>query len=267
MQQINWSATYKKARVLPVAIWLVSATLGVIAPVVHAENVRPLKAVRLIQESSVDGKFELLVSPVGLRIKNFKGAYELYCAAPDWEVIAVRPEAREFAKLPLAKWRKFAMPSFRMMGEAAGLTKPSKTFQSVDSEGKKISYEFAGSGKEQHGYSGWIDAAAVLGYELISRDFGSPPEVSAVVYRYYNLPILSGLPTQLLSRIREGKIVKRGWLVRTDSSKTETIAGAKIFHPVLKNFKDAGAINTQFLTRGISGLADEMSDMIDVKRK
>ncbi len=225
-----------------------------------------VKAQRLIQESSVDGKYELLLSPVGLRIKNFKGGYDLYSAAPDWQIYAVRQEAKEIAHMSMAQFRKFTMPSFRMMGDAAALGKPLKTVQSVDAKGKKTFYQFPGPGEVDTGYSGWIEKSEVLNYELFSRDLAMPAEASAIIYRYYNLPLLSGVPTEMYSVIKEGKNVRRGWLLRTDSNKAELVSDNKVFRPPAK-LKDAGLINSQYLTRGISGLADDMSELIDVKRK
>ncbi len=226
-----------------------------------------VKALRLVQESSVDGKYELLLSPLGLRIKNFKGGYELYSAAPDWQIYAVRAEAKEIARMPLAQFRKFTMPSFRMMGDAASLGKPLKTIQSADAKGKKTFYQFPGSGRVETGYSGWIEKTEVLNYELFARDMGMPAEVSAIVYRYYNLPHFSGVPTEMYSVIKEGKTIRRGWLLRTDSNKMESVSDGKAFRVPAGKFKDAGLINSQYLTRGISGLADDMSELIDVKRK
>lgn len=229
-----------------------------------------VKALRLVQESSVDGKYELLLSPLGLRIKNFKAGYELYSAAPDWQIYAVRAEAKEIARMPLGQFRKFTMPSFRMMGDAASLGKPLKTIQTADSKGKKTFYQFPGPGKVETGYSGWIDRVEVLNYELIARDGRDvilPAELSAIVFRFYNLPNFSGVPTEMYSVIKEGKSTRRGWLLRTESSKVELVNNGNVFRLPAGKFKDAGLINSQYLTRGISGLADDMSELIDVKRK
>jgi hypothetical protein len=226
---------------------------------------KTVRVVRLNQESSVDGKFELLVSPVGVRIKNFKGGYELFSAAPDWNVYCVRADAREMAHLTLAEWKKFYMPSFRMAGAAANLKKPSKSLVSADRDGQKYQYIFPGSGMTSSGWSGWTEKSDVLRYEINARDFAVSPQVSAIVYRYLNLPNLSGLPVSFYSVLRVNKREEFGWLIRTNSQKID-MASASVFKPP-SGMKDAGEINSQFLSRGIRGLADDMSEMLDVRQK
>lgn len=226
---------------------------------------KSVNAVRLSQESSVDGKFELLVTQGGVRIKNFKGGYEIYSAAPDWNVYCVRADAKEIAHLTLAEWKKFYMPSFRMAGAAANLKKPGKSLVSADKNGQKYQYVFPGSGMTSSGWSGWTEKSDVLRYEINARDFAVSPEVSAIVYRYLNLPSLSGLPVSFFSVLRVNKKEEYGWLVRTNLEKKETTSAAAFKPP--SGLKDAGAINSQFLSRGIRGLADDMSEMLDVRQK
>ena len=123
-------------------------------PKTAAKNIA---AVRLLQESSVDGKFEVIASAQGVRLKSFKGGYELFSAAPDWQVYAVRADAKEVAHLSLAQWKKFYMPSFRMAGGTANFKTPLKTIVVPDSQGTKYQYQFPGPGVTSSGWSGWTE--------------------------------------------------------------------------------------------------------------
>lgn len=225
-----------------------------------------IAAVRLLQESAVDGKFEVVASAVGVRLKSFKGGYELYSAAPDWQVYAVRADAKEVAHLSLAEWKKFYMPSLRMAGATANFKTPAKTIVSVDSQGKKYQYLYPGSGLTSSGWSGWTEKNDVVRYIITARDYFESAPVGAIVSRYMNLPVLKGIPISLVSILRVGKREEQSWTIRTISNRSETIADISYFRPPAK-FKDAGPINSQYLSRGISGLADDMSEMLDVRAK
>lgn len=229
-----------------------------------------IAAVRLLQESAVDGKFEVVASAVGVRLKSFKGGYELFSAAPDWQVYAVRADAKEVAHLSLAQWKKFYMPSFRMAGVTANFKLPSKTVVTTDAQGKKYQYFYPGSGLTSSGWSGWTEKSDVLRYIITARDYFDSSPVGAIVSRYMNLPVLKGMPISLISVLRVGKREDQredqAWTIRTISNHPETIADSSYFQPPAK-LKDAGEINSQFLSRGIRGLADDMSEMLDVRAK
>ncbi len=225
-----------------------------------------IAALRLLQESSVDGKFEVIASAKGVRLKSFKGGYELFSAAPDWQVYAVRADAKEVAHLSLAQWKKFYMPSFRMAGGTANFKTPLKTIVVPDSQGTKYQYQFPGPGVTSSGWSGWTEKSDVLRYDLNTRDYFPDTPVAAIVERYMNLPVLKGLPVSLMSTIRVGKREEQAWIIRTISSRLETIADSSYFRPPTK-LKDAGPINSQYISRGVSGLADDMSEMLDVREK
>ncbi len=227
---------------------------------------KSIPAIRLLQESSVDGKFEVIASAQGVRLKSFKGGYELFSAAPDWQVYAVRADAKEVAHLSLAQWKKFFMPSFRMAGGTANFKTPLKTIVVPDSQGTKYQYQFPGSGVTSSGWSGWTEKSDVLRYDLNTRDYFPDTPVAAIVERYMNLPVLKGLPISLMSTIRVGKREEQAWIIRTISSRLETIAESRYFRPPTK-LKDAGPINSQYISRGVSGLADDMSEMLDVREK
>ncbi|MBP6745821.1 hypothetical protein KA344_11345 [bacterium] len=228
--------------------------------------VKNIAAVRLLQESAVDGKFEVVASAVGVRLKSFKGGYELFSAAPDWQVYAVRADAKEVAHLSLAEWKKFFMPSFRMAGVTANFKAPEKTIVTVDAQGKKYEYLYPGSGVTSSGWSGWTEKNDVLRYIITSRDYFETAPVGAIVSRYMNLPVLKGMPISLISVLRVGKREEKSWTIRTISNRSEIIADSSYFRPPAK-LKDAGPINSQYISRGISGLADDMSEMLDVRGK
>ena len=223
-------------------------------------------ALRLLQESSVDGKFEVVASAQGVRLKSFKGGYELFSAAPDWQVYAVRADAKEVAHLSLAQWKKFYMPSFRMAGGTANFKTPLKTIVVPDSQGTKYQYQFPGAGVTSSGWSGWTEKSDVLRYDLNTRDYFPDTPVAAIVERYMNLPVLKGMPISLMSTIRVGKREEQAWIIRTISTRPETIADSNYFRPPPK-LKDAGPINSQYISRGVRGLADDMSEMLDVREK
>lgn len=225
-----------------------------------------ITAIRLLQESAVDGKFEVVASAVGVRLKSFKGGYELFSAAPDWQVYAVRAEAKEVAHLSLAEWKKFYMPSFRMAGATANFKTPEKTFIKRDTQGIKYEYLYPGSGLTSSGWSGWTEKSDVLRYIITARDYFETAPVGAIVSRYMNLPVLKGMPVSLISVQRVGKREEQSWIIRTISNRPETISDIGYFRPPAK-LKDTGPINSQFLSRGISGLADDMSEMLDVRAK
>lgn len=225
-----------------------------------------IAAVRLLQESAVDGKFEVIASAVGVRLKSFKGGYELFSAAPDWQVYAVRADAKEVAHLSLAEWKKFYMPSFRMAGVTANFKLPSKIVVATDAQGKKYQYFYPGSGLTSSGWSGWTEKSYVLRYIITARDYFDSSPAGAIVSRYMNLPVLKGMPISLISVLRVGKREEQAWTIRTISNHPETIADSSYFQPPAK-LKDAGEINSQFLSRGIRGLADDMSEMLDVRAK
>ncbi len=227
---------------------------------------KTIAALRLLQESSVDGKFEVIASAQGVRLKSFKGGYELFSAAPDWQVYAVRADAKEVAHLSLAQWKKFFMPSFRMAGGTANFKTPLKTIVVPDSQGTKYQYQFPGSGVTSSGWSGWTEKSDVLRYDLNTRDYFPDTPVAAIVERYMNLPVLKGLPISLMSTIRVGKREEQAWIIRTISTRPETIADSNYFRPPPK-LKDAGPINSQYISRGVRGLADDMSEMLDVREK
>jgi hypothetical protein len=227
---------------------------------------KSIAAVRLLQESSVDGKFEVIASAQGVRLKSFKGGYELFSAAPDWQVFAVRADAKEVAHLSLAQWKKFFMPSFRMAGGTANFKTPLKTIVVPDSQGTKYQYQFPGPGITSSGWSGWTEKSDVLRYDLKTRDYFPDTPVAAIVERYMNLPVLKGLPISLMSTVRVGKREEQAWIIRTISIRFETIADSSYFRPPTK-LKDAGPINSQYISRGVRGLADDMSEMLDVREK
>ena len=229
-------------------------------------SLKNIAAIRLLQESAVDGKFEVVASAVGVRLKSFKGGYELYSAAPDWQVYAVRADAKEVAHLSLAEWKKFYMPSFRMAGVTANFKTPAKTVVTLDSQGKKYEYFYPGSGLTSSGWSGWTEKSDVLRYIITARDYFETAPVGVIVSRYMNLPLLKGMPISLISVLRVGKRQEKAWTIRTISSRPETIADISYFRPPAK-LKDTGPINSQYLSRGISGLADDMSEMLDVRAK
>ncbi|CAN5323472.1 hypothetical protein BH11CYA1_BH11CYA1_15460 [soil metagenome] len=227
---------------------------------------KKIAAVRLLQESSVDGKFEVVASSAGMRLKSFKGGYELFSSAPDWQVYAVRADAKEVAHLSLAQWKKFYMPSFRMAGVTANFKTPEKTIVTSDSDGKKYQYFFPGAGLTSSGWSGWTEKSYILRYVVTARDFFDSTPVGAIVERYMNLPVLKGVPVSLVSIVRVGKREEQAWTIRTISTRHEMIDDISYFRPPAK-LKDAGEINSQFLSRGIRGLADDMSEMLDVREK
>ena len=224
-----------------------------------------IAAVRLLQESAVDGKFEVVASAVGMRLKSYKGGYELFSAAPDWQVYAVRADAKEMAHLSLAEWKKFYMPSFRMAGVTANFKAPQKTVVTSDDQGKKYQYFYPGSGLTSTGWSGWTEKNDVLRYVVTARDYFETTPAGAIVARYMNLPVLKGIPISLISILRVGKREEQAWTIRTISTRHETIADSSYFRA--PKLKDVGPIDSQFLSRGIRGLADDMSEMLDVRPK
>lgn len=229
-----------------------------------AAGAAPIKALRVKQETSSNGIYEVLVSERGVRLKSLSYEFEIVSRPPKWDVYMFRTKTHEYTSSNLAHWKSFLMPSFQMFGSTADFIKPEKVELYQWQNRPMLKYTFLPKDKKpvRNYWLSGADAISIHHFELRAFNSKIPPEASAVVYRVYNLPALKGTPFSLITVEKNGS---RGFSLKTLSWSEETLPNDKVF-TAPTYYKNKGIITGKFITETISGLGGDASELLEIQR-
>lgn len=230
----------------------------------NASYAAPIKALRIKQETSSNGIYEVLISERGVKLKSLSYEFELVARPPKWDVYMFRTKTHEYTSSNLAHWKSFLMPSFQMFGSSADFTKPEKVEPYQWQNRPMLKYTFIPKDKKpvRNYWLSGADAISIHHFELRAFDLKVPLEASAVVYRIYNLPALRGTPFSVITVEKNGA---RGFSLKTLSWNEETLPDDKVF-VAPTYYKNKGIITGKFITETISGLGGDASELLEIQR-
>lgn len=226
-----------------------------------AEPNKLIEGMKFTQETTLGGIHVTTMTETAMRIDSHRIGFSIFAKAPDWNVYILRPDDKEWATVPYAKWREMHSSNLGATEECVmdkPLGKTPRKFREFGVSGYQ--YIFPGEELTPDLFQSTRKATSLLNIFVDAAPFIKAPQAFEIQTAFYDCCKLDGLLIGVTGAIK-GPGNKKCWMIRP--VKLERVKFSPDIFTVPRGYKQKPA-SSQFMFKGISGALDEMGEMIDL---
>lgn len=220
-----------------------------------------LEGMKFTQETTLGGIHVTTMTETAMRIDSHRIGFSIFAKAPDWTVYILRPDDKEWAAVPYAKWRDMHSKNLGATEECVmdkPLGKTPRKFREFGVSGYQ--YTFPGEELTPDLFQSNNKATSLTNIFVEAAPFIKATQAYEIQTAFYDCCKLDGLLIGVTGAIK-GPGNQKCWMIRP--VKFERVKFSPDIFTVPKGYKQKPA-STQFMFKGISGALDEMGEMIDL---
>lgn len=222
---------------------------------------KSLDAIKFTQETTLGGIHVTTMTPSAMRIDSHRIGFSIFAKAPDWSVYIIRPDDKEWAVVPLAKWREMHSSNLGATEECVmdkPLGKSPRKFREFGLSGYR--YIFPGEEMTPDLFQSNKKPTSLEHIYVDAAPFIKATQAYEIQTAFYDCCKLDGLLIGVTGDIK-GPGNKKCWMIRP--VKFERVKFSPELYTVPKGYKQKPA-TCQFMFKGLTGALDEMGEMIDL---
>ncbi len=226
-----------------------------------ASTSKLVDGLKFTQETTLGGIHVTTMTETAMRIDSHRIGFSIIAKAPDWNVYILRPDDKEWAIVPYAKWREMHSSNLGATEECVmdkPLGKIPRKFREFGISGYQ--YTFPGEELTPDLFQTSRKATSLVNIFVDAAPFIKAPQAFEIQTAFYDCCKLDGLLIGVSGAIK-GPGNQKCWMIRP--VKFERVKFSPDIFTVPKGYKQKSA-SSQFMFKGISGALDEMGEMIDL---